>query len=170
MDVAGKVRMSVELKKGKKVLLRLREEWKCLRGTCCANLGLHRPISLGPAALLLPAPRLACSERFQGSLRISTLCQVNIPSDSAVLRPLVTSSNKPGADFPVTVMQSAVIDPLLGNRLCTCEVTAVVLFSIYCPCLAQRDLEIYVCRVWSRLLYFRWRTAELSLKGYSLGK
>lgn len=60
---------------------------------------------------------------------------------------LQQQKSKPGAGFPVTVMQSAAIDPLLGNRLCTCEVTVIVLFLIYCPCLAWRDLEIYVCYV-----------------------
>lgn len=54
------------------------------------------------------------------------------------------SSIKPGVGFPVTVMQSVVIDPLLGNRLCTCEFTVIVLFSIYCPSPVQRDLEICV--------------------------
>jgi len=61
MDVAGKVVMWVEPKEEKEVLLRLREEWKYLQSTCCANWGLHWPVPLGPAATVLPAPRLACS-------------------------------------------------------------------------------------------------------------
>ena len=56
---------------------------------------------------------------------------------------LQQQNSKPGAGFTVTIMQSAVIDPLLGNRLCTGEVT-VVLLAIYCACLAWRDLEICV--------------------------
>lgn len=73
MDVAGKAVMWVRPKGLKIVLLKLWKKWRYLWGACCANLGRHWPFSLAPAALLLPAPGLACSELFQGSLHISTL-------------------------------------------------------------------------------------------------
>lgn len=70
-------------------------------------------------------------------------------SGSVALRVVVTSSSRTAKLLLLSlpVMQSAVIDPLLGNRLCTAEVTVLVLLSIYCPCLARGDLEIYVCCV-----------------------
>lgn len=103
--------------KRKKVLLILYTECKCLGGTCCANLGQHQA---------------QLQHSGQGVQSHFSVCMflhcANTPSDSSVLKALVASSSKMASLVTLTMMQMAVIDPLLKSRPYKCG------SSHRCPC------------------------------------